>query len=269
MADITHGICASRSIPRDVFRGFVEFVIKEHPKMLKNLVNPLVGLFGSLYARTDRAGITDSYETMLATSVGVAGRHNKVRIHQVEDLWIVREVEEVMKCSGDMPINRAVLAMGLMKLDTMVDTLNLTDIVGYNTDSIKVRGQDTDDATFGSGIGAYRREEKCSMFGLPMRMLPEYPEWKSISKPVVRLEEGRHEFKKTLLEQGGLVLGMAGCGKTTLLKDMLMPKSVVMTFTNAATENLKARGVEAHTFDSFMMGRNVGKHDPSKLEGFD
>lgn len=267
MKDVTRGIYSSRSIPADVLKGFVEYVIKEHPSLMKELNNHLVGLFGSLYNRKCRTGVSDNHDTVIATAFAIADRKTKVDIHPVGHLYIVRELEETIKNSGDVPINRAILSMAIAKLDQMVDDLNLKDIVGYNTDSVKVRKTNINDAKLRSGIGGYRIEPNCHLSGMPMSLLPEYPEWKPSKKPIEKLEEGKDLFENILVEKGGLVQGMAGCGKTTLLKNLLSKcgKAVVLTFTNAAAENLKARGVESHTMDSFL-GGTAGKLNPSKLK---
>jgi len=61
-----------------------------------------------------------------------------------------------------------------------------------------------------------------------------------------------------LIENPGLVIGIAGSGKTQIISEMNKILSVVvLCFTNKAVDNLRQRGVEnVFTFDSFEIQKN-------------
>ena len=250
--DITYGIEARGSLPADAFKHFAERVVEEYPDESKYLLNMLTGCFGSLYSRTEAAGVTND----LLTALGTMAQHKdqKPVLNCVGDLYILRMVKEQMKDYGDMPIYRSVIAQGIMALDKLTNVIvdSGTEVIGYNTDAIKIRGTYNKSVVEADpAIGGYHKEPVWfngalkPLTGLSMSELPIHDEY--VYKPIVL-----NESTDTPVDGSALVIGPGGCGKSYTIKQLYKPEDTVLCASNMACENLKKDKVMAKTFDSFL-----------------
>lgn len=167
--DVTYAIIADMCLPANFFKDLVERLIKEYPSESKSLVNYLVGCFGALYHRTTTGGVTADFETAAATLVQTPG----AMLHQVsttqkdeeteeeaaKTIYFIQKTSEFMKSGGDVPIHRHVIAGSLISLDRMVKALDPAIIVGYNTDSVKIKH--TGDGTKWCNEEVVKAKEDC------------------------------------------------------------------------------------------------------------
>jgi hypothetical protein len=139
--------------------------------------------------------------------------------------------------------------------------LECSEILAYNTDSVKIRGPFNESVVKSKSeceLGEYHMEGKVYLNGLSMEELVRNPEYIHTVEECVTVKEEDMD-KRRIVEKGGLIVGMPGCGKTELIVEMLKgmdseekEKTVVVAYTNASAENLKNRGVEAHTLSSLL-----------------
>ena len=266
-AEVTYGIVARGSLPADAFKEFVERTIADYPDESKYLINMMVGCFGSLYARAETAGVTTDLMTALGTMN--AHKNEKPVLNCVGDLFILRMVKEQMKDFGDMPIYRSVIAQGIMALDKLTRDICLpdTEVIGYNTDAIKIRGSFnkafvSDDAP----IGGYHKEpvwfngslKPLSGYSPSELMSEENPEY--AYKPLTV-----YETTDTPIDGSALVIGPGGCGKSYTIKQLYNSDDTVLCASNMACENLKKDGVVAKTFDSYLYDPVTGKMSKSNF----
>ncbi len=95
-----------------------------------------------------------------------------------------------------------------------------TTVLGFNTDSLKVRGNwNTGCIKDAPSVGDYRLEPKCYLAGLGMDDLPEHEAWVQKFARIQEVEE-QSGLLESLKEGSALVLGGGGCGKSTLLVDL-------------------------------------------------
>lgn len=64
--NIKYQLIASKTIKKDSFKEFVEYLYKNYPSDAKMIVNCLIGDFGTKYLKKDLVNITTSYEMLLA-----------------------------------------------------------------------------------------------------------------------------------------------------------------------------------------------------------
>ena len=268
-SNIKYGIVARGFLPADTFKPFVEQVIAEFPDRSKDLINMLVGCFGSLYARNEKAGVTNDLITALATMS--LHRDKKAVLNKIGDLHVIRIIEERMKEYGDMPIFRSVIAQGIVALDKLTKDVVIpgkTQVLGYNTDAIKIRGEfNSDSVSDDCGIGGYHSE--CVYFGDTLKPRSGlHPNELDVRDAYVFVPCERRESVDTPIgHESALVLGEAGSGKSYQIAKMYEPSDIVLCFTNLACENLKKVGVEARTFDSYLYDPKKGAMDAAALAG--
>ncbi len=264
-ASIKFRVVANQKLPADSFKRFVELVMEEFPDAeSKKIVNMFVGCLGSLYHRTSHGGITSDGAVAVATAEG----NPNIKIHMVDDKYYLQEDKEVMKDGGDLPIYRHVIAASYIKLDRMVKALRPERVIGYTTDSIKIRGKFNRERVFikkeECAVGDYHLEDTgkaVRLRGKSMYDLPDRVPYVHTVDEVKRFDEGsmsRDDLLDKLLD-GGLVMGMPGVGKTELIRSLHdrmseeeRERTVFVAYLAASTENLKARGVPAQTVSSLL-----------------
>jgi AAA domain len=256
-SDIKYVVYADRCIPGNSFKKLTEEVSEKYPEQSKSLINMFIGSMGSLYHKESKGAVTDDIHTAVAC---VAGNPDAV-IHHLGNLCIIQDEKKFVKSGGDVPIYRQVIESALVKLDMMVQDLQPEKILGFNTDSIKVRGdyntaivKDKKDCKFGE----YHVESRVVLNGKSLEevVAEELPECE-VTLPVVNYVTEAEKDDDVLLDKGGLVLGMPGCGKTELILQLWNKLSeeekkatLVVGYTVASAENLCDRGVPAQTFSS-------------------
>lgn len=257
-ADITYGILADRCIAADSFAVFAEDVYKRWGALGKNLVNYTIGCWGSAYHTNTKAGITSSEDIASA----LQSQYNDAMCHRLGDMIIVQSTERTAKDCGHVPLHRHVIASGLVKLDTLVKDLGLSghQIVSFNTDSVKFVGDYNTDAVKDKQDcqpGDYHIETKCFIAGHTVEDQREHEVYSHAEHTVETVAEAD---AKSLLETGGLITGMPGCGKTYLIRHTLwenltpeqQENTAVVAYTNAGADNLRQSGLPACTFDSLL-----------------
>jgi len=292
LSDITLKYEARSSIPASTFKKFVEDVYLEYPDQAKDIINYLIGCFGSLYYRKESAGVSTDWETTVGTMCLYGDK--KMKLNDVGDLYILRVIEENMKSHGDMPIYRAIIAQGVVELDKLtreivIPTKNViikrkngeylnapkykvipgTRIIGYNTDAIKIVGRyNSENVSDDCPMGGYHKESPKALTGYTMNELEENQEY--VYKPLVK----NVSYDRPDCSKSQLILADAGAGKTHLIANTVEQNDIVLFYTNASCERLKQdkiyieriKTVNASTFDSFMKNPKTDKYDSSKLK---
>ena len=250
LSNVTHAIKARSKLSASTFRSFVDYCFRTHPNDAKMLVNCLIGCFGALYVRKEKAGVTSDLDTMIATLKQYHDKGMDAKMYEFESIYILRLLEEQMKSQGDITIYRSVLNQSHIALDKLCRAVvipGVTKIIGYNTDSIKIKGRfNSSMLSHGGPRGSFHLEKVKPLSGLILADIPEYPEWHF--KPL----QVQNVVDAPVTEASELRLGMAGCGKSWLLSQNYVASDVVLCYTNACCEQLKRYGVEAQTFESFV-----------------
>ena len=269
--DITYGIVARGSLPADTFKEFVTRTVSEYPNESKNLVNMLVGCFGSLYSRSETAGVTNDLLTALGTMT--LHKEQKPILNCVGDLYILRMVKEQMKDFGDMPIYRSVIAQGIIALDKMAKAIDIpgeTKFIGCNTDSWKIQGKYNKSAVEEDpAIGGYHLEPvwyNGALKPLTGHSLADIFDNYHVEYDYVAVNI--QESTDTPIGDGSaLIVGPGGCGKSYTIKSIYREDDTVLCASNMACENLKKDKVVARTFDRFLYNPITGKLDKSNFVG--
>ena len=266
LENIKYVIPARRVLKATTFKTFVKQMYADYPQEAKKIVNCFVGCLGSLYHRKESAGVSSEWETAEATINDYEKKGKKMMLNEVDDLFIVRMLEETMKTYGDMPIYRSIIGQAHIALDKMTKALVIpgkTKIVGFSTDSIKLKGK-FNTSKLSDDIGGYRLEETKELSGYTMAELSLVEKHKYEYKP--------QEVKEVLVdtpitEASEIRIGAGGCGKSWLLGQTYVKGDVVLALTNACCETLKKYGVDAQTFDSFV--RTDKKTQKSSIKIFE
>ena len=264
-SEVSYALESRGSLPADTFKPFVEFILKEFPKkskgdnIAKSLINMFVGCLGSVYSRTETAGVTNDLLTALATLQEHC--HKKATLDPVKDLYIVRVVEEIMKDHGNMPIYQHIIAMGRIALAKMTKAIVIPDTVvySYNTDAIKVGGkinwETVVEKTLDTEPGKWCLEESKKISGLSCSELERLYRPKEYEHKQVEIN--RTVDASVDRTKNSLTIGEAGSGKTEMIKRIYQESDTVVSFQNKACKNLRKRGVEAKTFDSMFMNQKT------------
>ena len=243
--------------------------MNEYPDESKSLINMLVGCFGSLYSRSETAGVTND----LLTALGTMTQHKdkKPILNCVGDLYILRMVKEQMKDFGDMPIYRSVIAQGIIALDKMAKAIDIpgeTRFIGCNTDSWKIQGKYNKSAVEDDpAIGGYHLEPV--WYNGALKPLTGHSPADIIDNHHVEYEYAPVNIQEStdtpIGEESALVIGPGGCGKSYTIKSIYREDDTVLCASNMACENLKKDKVAARTFDSFLYNPTSGKLEKSSF----
>ena len=177
-----------------------------------------------------------------------------------------------MKDYGDYPVFKMVIEMGWIALETMTRKIGVAanDILGYNTDAVKLRAGAKFNRACVREIG-----EVCKMGEYHVEDTTEkslsgrHPDEVAAEQPPV------YEYKPVEIHQttdtpigqeSCIVQGMAGAGKSYEIKQLYNKETdLILCKTHLACENLKKEGVLAKTIDSYMFDGKSERLNISKL----
>ena len=281
--DITYCILARGSIPAATFKEFIRGMMRLFPHDFKEMINQMIGILGCYKTKKIRAGVSTDEETVMATineydDHRISGMYSKLT--QIGEYYFLRVVDETIQECGNVPIHRSVISQSWIALDKMYHALKLKpeQVVGYNTDAVKFVGQFNSAACKAKADcapGDYHVEAVKdsagfvkSLFGHPMETIPMYDGY--TYTPLVKSES-----TDTPIVGSCVVLGLGGCGKSHELvahyNRLIADRRRVVVLCNAhkACENLKARGVPAQTFRSFLFNKETGGLSDAKFAEVD
>ena len=246
--DIKYCILASQVLKANTFKETIQWILKKWPKESKNLINCWIGSLGQTVMKSSKAGLTDSWETALATSFD----DPSVNIFDIHDFYLLRKQTKVRLGKGNYPIFRHIIAASYAMLDKMTDIVcgPDTQVVMYNTDCIKVINPNptwvpTDPAVAQPGdiLLEPQPENGFVIKGTQFAAIPDgdeynhtFNEWQPINGETFKVMGG-----------SACISAGAGYGKTELLKDMYIEnarenkKMVILAFTNTATDEPRSR----------------------------
>lgn len=266
--DIKYMLLCDRSLQADSFRNYIIFLFNTFEESIaKKMANQFIGYFGTKYDRTSTGYVTTSVESALASWSEAYTENANCTINTCNlkdiDLFLVRYISQNRKLNDYCSINRAIICdSNLLLIDMMYDVCNENSIIiSYNTDSVFVRNpKKTYPPKIKSDI-KYPIDQIGQIFVEDKE--PYYFE-KVHSKNEMNFDE-----KIIKPGNGSMIIGGAGCGKTTkLINDVLNcenPK--IFCFTNNACKVIRNRLPDdkkdlVSTFDSYF---NSFKGDESNL----
>ena len=270
LSDLTYCILASQVLKHDCFKKFCLDTIAKYPTASKALLNHWIGDFGKQYNKTSKAEVTDSWKIAYA----MYKQDPSIELHPFGNIWFMRKTTKERVLSGHVPIHRHIIAASYIELDQMYKKVRSRSpdlvVLGYNTDSIKVRnlGDFVAVEKEFAKPGDIVQEENCFIKGHAIDELKRNPEYCHEFGGWDRM--GVEEFAETEGGASALVSGMPGSGKTQKLLEQYnedledKKKSIALCFTNTAMLNLQDRGVKnVYTFHGFF---NAGSADnPVKM----
>ena len=274
--DVKFQCLASSVLKGQFFRPFFEHLLKNVDKKLgKIAINAIIGMWG--------ARNISSTKTFFTVDADEAGTHQQqgahVKVHQIgtDELFEVCYTNQVTRDALHLPLYLQVIDMEAIELYKLEQKLKSKGaiIVDRNTDAISYSSpkpidlQETWEVT---GTKKYQVEEYKPLRATKLQGLcrdgtisPIEREWKIHSDP------GNNNFKKwarTLLSmnESMFITGSAGCGKTTLVKELLnrIPSDEVVKL---APTNVSARligGMTLHRFGISLALSNLSGGDRVK-----
>ena len=264
LSDITYGIVASGSFRANAFKKFVDETMTEYGKDGKHIVNHTIGGFGSLYHKSEKAGITTDILTAVATR-NLYAADKDTKLTPVGNFFALRVIDKVMKDGGDYPIFRSVIEMGWIALDKMAKAIDIpgeTQFIGCNTDAWKITGNYNKKKVAGLGesceMGGYREEdtEGKKLSGRHPDEFDEPPEY--VYRSVVINET----VDTPIGDESCIVDAEPGAGKSYTINKIFREGDIVICKTHLACENLKEASdnkIKAHTIDSFLFDQKTNK----------
>jgi len=225
----------------------------------KPLVNCFIGQLNQQYVTKSKGCVTGDYNIAMGVLLNESEKKQSPKVYQVKDLYFIRSEYKEKKVSGNVPIYRHIIASSYIKIDKLYHHVCKKDtlVIAYNTDSIKVINPKQFTLKDEPYAGDIRREYEINIKGtffddLEMNNVFKYTptKWNEIQEN----KENYNEIVDFVGKNSCMVVGMAGSGKTEIIKKIWTDESIALTFTNKAADNLKQRGVmNTYTFDSFFL----------------
>ena len=265
-SSITMVIYAKQYLKPDTFKAFTEFIYTTYDvNQAKKIINFFIGALGTKYIKNDSGCVTSSYEIACALLLQYQD-NKKINIDTLNNLHFVRMQQKKPKYNTSISIHRHIICGGIINLINLYKHIKHPNIkvVAFNTDSIMLKTglfmadrlkMKLNPSNTLETIGTYRFEDykikSNNMFEFEDRDEIFYKklEWNVI------IEEDNDIINITNNINSALISGIAGCGKTELIKNIYDNETdLILSFTNASIANIKARlGTEEniYTFDSF------------------
>ena len=163
-------------------------------------------------------------------------------------MYFIRDKKSTFMTSGSLPIYRHIIAASYIKLDQMIRALPTTaTIIAYHTDAIKVSGVP-------ANYFKQKDQVKVGEFGFEKFSGTLFGKKDVIIKPAYTYANFSYTKISGVPATGGcLVEGAAGCGKTTLLKNIIKEDDIVLSFTNKAINNLRDANICCKNIYTFSM----------------
>lgn len=285
LTDITHCILAKQFLKADTFKEFVEHIYTNYPMSdAKQIVNNFIGNLGQKYIRSDKGFNTTSFD--IAASIILQYPNDNVTIDTNNDIHFVRVKSSEPKYDNSLSIHRHIICGGIINLVNLYKAIKtpLNRAVAFNTDSIMMKGDltilennkaESVCANELANIGKIRVED-WKIKGQDYKAIESAEPFKfeSVNWTIENEQDDFNEFCKTINEQqGALICGGAGCGKTEVIKTIRNPETdIILALTNKAVENVISRcgdDVNIQTFDSFFFERLTFSEKLEKAAKYD
>jgi len=267
-SDISLKYLASSYFKNSVFASFIEEMSRKHPDEAKNLINMMIGCLGIKYTTKESVACCEKLEHAMAVVVDAFNAGKDADIQYMDSFCIVSEIERTQQYEGHLPIHRQIIAQSIVNLDKLQKAVCIpgTKVVGYNTDAIKVIGHINDSAVKEKDNcvwGEYHIEPgKHNVSGRSVEDMEEdiVADLEYVETKINKINE--KDALKVLMNDGGLILGGGGCGKSTLMSQIYnaIPDKkgvLAIAFSHKACRNLRDMGVPMKTIDSALW--DVGK----------
>ena len=271
--EITHQVLATRTLPADYFKEFVNNIVSKYPKNYKSIMNKLNGWFGKTRDEKRYGYIEPDFEMAVAAfwenndeKIGflgdekidkklwniVKGKLSNIRTFNVDENtqhYIVEAVTVKTLYENDLPIYNKVLENEYLRLYELTKKLGGR-LIKFETDAVVIEG-DHNNIELNEKIGGYKLQEK-SIISVTVKEEPE----------VERLDVDTSLNWNVIYEDGEIVMpsgsvlitGLAGFGKSYFVKQLPEysdGKTIRLGFTNVSCENLESEEQCCHTLNSY------------------
>ena len=276
--DIKRQFLAGRMISPDVFVKFLEYVDTTYNDDSKNIVNSMIGILGISANKKVLSGATKDLETALSTVASIVERGNEGNIIPMEDFNIVSETQRTWLNEGYMPIYRQVIGESIVKLIEMYERVVIpgkTIVLGYNTDSIKLEGKfnkkyvkDKRECSWGD-YHIEKTGQSVIVNGFSAYEHPDRPEW--IAGGIVN-NVSEENAVEVLSKDGGLILGMGGCGKSYMMAEIWKQvggRKIGTAYSHKACCNLREYSLDMATTTALLWNPKTMREDITKLKDID
>ena len=245
ISNIKYKLVAHHGIKASTFKDFLLYIFKNFPEtQAKKLANSFIGDLGRKYNKHDFGFICQDLQT--AQDVWTDGIENGINviIDKFKDIFLVREQKVERIVADHTSINRFVISRSILQcLEKLYK--NWTDksvLYGINTDGFFITNprfnyKNKSDVTFNvNHIGkAFKTNSKYSYFYKHYRENLDYD-----------------SFKDKISETGKILYGVAGCGKSTQLCQLIYEnkdKALLFSHTSKAVVNIKNILKNRHDMD--------------------
>jgi len=215
---------------KNPFREFIEYVVKNHRRASKKLINYFIGTLNRAPKETEDIVVTNSFQEY----VYYANSNDKARFARINDLYKIAMVKPApVYVESNKPLYSFIIDQGKIEVHKLAQLVG-GELVGVKTDCVYVRG-DFKEPPLGKNIGEYRKEEGSyppeSNGFIPHFNydLPAKKQWQDI--------------KAHTDASGYCIDGAAGTGKSYIINN-LESKAIRCAFTNAAARNIS--GITLH-----------------------
>lgn len=269
-SQIKYKIVSKKALKPDTFKGYIEYMFNNfNEQEAKLMTNAFIGNLGRKYSKINHGFISSDIDTALCCWTSSLNERRNITISNYDDIYLIKETKIERLFSDHTSINRYVISGAILKCLKLLYKCydDESKIISINTDGFIIQNPRV--------LFKHKKDVKFDI--------------KCIGKPFVTDSEFSYFEKKyrdniditqydDVLGDGFIFKGKAGCGKTSLLCNMVIKenKPLILSYTNKSIQNVKSRLIKndvdinkvnriSHTFDSYFCEWN--QRDMSSLEG--
>lgn len=263
LSDITHQVVAQSYIHSQALKEFVEYCLNTSSQA-KMMLNQFIGSLAKMANVSEKAAITTSkeYVSCMYQQYGGSNLHH----NDFEDLFLMKLKSIHPVLFGNIMINNMILTLAWIKVLNMVDYIK-TNLPECTINEIKTDGISIEFPSKYYKVlkQQFKSKSECKPGewgleppkGSQLTMDPERRNtrkpWRNneLKLPKQQIPITYNELKNT--QNGCLILGGPGTGKTFGIKEWIQPNDILTATTNAVADKHRADGLKSQTLDSFLM----------------
>lgn len=277
--NIKYELIASSVLNHDYFKKFIIYITEKYPNHYKHVVNKMIGMFGKTHSKVKSGYIEPNFDLAVAyfwdnneEGIGFNGDVNvdkniwknlKGKNCNIDTMYLrdgtkhykVETTEYKTLYQNNMPIYNKILENEYIRLYELKKRVGGT-LIQIKTDAIIVEG-DYNRIKCDNCIGGIKYEKcfinNCDLYIKEEERKNEYTLDTDISWNIYKENED-YTTKATELEGSYLITGLAGYGKSHLVKSLPeynLDTTIRLGFTNVSTENLADEDHICNTLNSY------------------